>query len=347
MMKGEQGKELLQSLSSLHKEGKYSDLKIVCDGKEYLVHKAILCPRSSFFAAACDGPFKESKTGIVELNDDDPEAVELMVYWFYHLDYPKIDDTTGNPQAIRSLFSKPSPFSSGLSSDQGVSSASSNSGLFSAPFSNRTTRSPTPTTATNTSSNATPPVSSLFASTATQAATRGLFGTTPSPFSARISTATPIAHGLFGSSSSNTTTPNVFSGIGSTPANNASVGSFFVSSSSTATGQQPLALDSNAGDLDLIVHAKMYALAEKYDLGALKQLALEKFKRGVMTKWATMDFLEAAELAFTSTVETDRALREVVVNTLVNHRSLLRTMSTQAVLKRVENLAFEVLMRLA
>jgi hypothetical protein len=36
----------------VYESGEYSDFKIKCHGDVYLVHKAIVCPRYSFFEAA-------------------------------------------------------------------------------------------------------------------------------------------------------------------------------------------------------------------------------------------------------------------------------------------------------
>ncbi|KAH0543146.1 hypothetical protein FGG08_002491 [Glutinoglossum americanum] len=69
------------------KSGKYSDLTICCDSREFKVHRAIVCPRSRFFAAACDGEFLEAKTGRVLLKDDDPDAIERMLSYLYTLSY--------------------------------------------------------------------------------------------------------------------------------------------------------------------------------------------------------------------------------------------------------------------
>ena len=45
-------------IKSVFESSKYSDLIIRCKGKEFKVHRMILCPRSTFFAAACDGAFQ-------------------------------------------------------------------------------------------------------------------------------------------------------------------------------------------------------------------------------------------------------------------------------------------------
>ncbi|KAF3031592.1 hypothetical protein E8E12_000805 [Didymella heteroderae] len=79
--------ELRSALASLFECGKYSDLTIVCGSKRYPVHRALLATRSTFFEGACRGGFQESSTGVIDLTEDDVEAVEHMVHYFYHLDY--------------------------------------------------------------------------------------------------------------------------------------------------------------------------------------------------------------------------------------------------------------------
>lgn len=91
------------TIDSLLKEGKYSDLTITCGDDSYAVHKAIVCSRSPFFAACCDGDFKvgystssqvlahclqEAKSGVVDLPDDDPLAVKMMIRYLYTGTYP-------------------------------------------------------------------------------------------------------------------------------------------------------------------------------------------------------------------------------------------------------------------
>jgi len=60
--------------------GNYSDLTIVCGAKRYPVHRALLATRSPFFEGACRNGFREAQSGLVDLSEDDAEAVEHMVH---------------------------------------------------------------------------------------------------------------------------------------------------------------------------------------------------------------------------------------------------------------------------
>jgi hypothetical protein len=44
------------------------------------VHRALLATRSSFFEGACRNSFLEAQTGVIDLSEDDAEAVEHMVH---------------------------------------------------------------------------------------------------------------------------------------------------------------------------------------------------------------------------------------------------------------------------
>ncbi|KAH0278418.1 hypothetical protein KCU91_g2487, partial [Aureobasidium melanogenum] len=117
-------KHLASMLDRLQANGAYSDLKIVCGSDTYLVPKAIVCPQSDFFRAACrSNAFKEGQTGVVNISassgrDDDfftrpisaeifdwdldvetTQSVKLMIHYFYHHDYLEQETSRGSQKA--------------------------------------------------------------------------------------------------------------------------------------------------------------------------------------------------------------------------------------------------------
>ncbi|KAI7167846.1 hypothetical protein KC343_g8872 [Hortaea werneckii] len=94
-----------QGLSKLLMRGSLTDLTIVCGAYKHNVHKVILCAHSDYFAALPN--FAEGKTNTLHFKAigddeddeacDDPEAIKLMVYYFYHLDYTATIDSTTSP----------------------------------------------------------------------------------------------------------------------------------------------------------------------------------------------------------------------------------------------------------
>ncbi len=75
------------------------------------------------------------------------------------------------------------------------------------------------------------------------------------------------------------------------------------------------------GASTMIFDAQVYGLADKYAIPALKSHALEKFRMVISSGWVMDDFPLAVSEAYNSTPETDRALRDLVVeisNTNIN-----------------------------
>ncbi|KAF2846096.1 hypothetical protein T440DRAFT_511104 [Plenodomus tracheiphilus IPT5] len=66
------------------KTSKYSDFTITCGGEIYSVHKAVVCARSGFFERAERFPQEDgSLKGNVDLSEDEPAIVKLLVQYLY------------------------------------------------------------------------------------------------------------------------------------------------------------------------------------------------------------------------------------------------------------------------
>lgn len=67
----------------------------------------------------------------------------------------------------------------------------------------------------------------------------------------------------------------------------------------------------------LRTHAEMYAIADKYDLPTLSELAISKFQEA-LTMWDwdydSMEFLESISKVYDLTPESNRGLRDIVIS---------------------------------
>lgn len=100
--------------------------------------------------------------------------------------------------------------------------------------------------------------------------------------------------------------------------------------------------DEDVAESDLVTHARVYAAAEKYGIPGLKALAQQKFEIQVASRWNDVDFLDAMEEVYASTVDSDRGLRNVVVHVFRAHPQLARQQTTKAVVDDIAPLAQEL-----
>ena len=69
----------------------FSDLTISCQGKTFPVHKAILSARSNVFAAMLMHDTKEAKEQRIEIEDVDPDTMEIFLEYIYGSKLPCLD----------------------------------------------------------------------------------------------------------------------------------------------------------------------------------------------------------------------------------------------------------------
>jgi len=73
----------------------------------------------------------------------------------------------------------------------------------------------------------------------------------------------------------------------------------------------------------LFSSVRVYAIAEKYGIPLLKELAKERFCTWTESNWAHEDFPDIVREVFQSTPESDQGLRDIVVQVVAKHANRL------------------------
>lgn len=268
----------------LHVNGRWSDLTITCNYRQWAVHRAIICSRSGFFDGACSNDFLEATSGVIDLSEDDEDAVEQMIHYFYHLDYmnrPAQPRATvfrhrAHSNARRRL---PKKLDMSMIQDPLLSLA----GCY-------TPGSSTPSTA--------------------------------SPVERRDSLDFPI---------DKPSSPTLRAG---TPP---------LDSDHESEYDSPLEEeDTNDSQSHLLLHTRVYELAEKYDIPSLKQLAKSKFEMEMACYYDSPEFAESIEEVYCTTIDSDRGLRDVVLQAFKNHPQLANTQDVFKTIQDTPSLALEL-----
>ncbi|UZP39222.1 hypothetical protein NXS19_007038 [Fusarium pseudograminearum] len=96
---------------------------------------------------------------------------------------------------------------------------------------------------------------------------------------------------------------------------------------------------------NLVLHAKIYQLGEKYGMKDLMALSLYKFRDEAVTHHHSDSFRHAARFVYGSTVTQDRGMRNAVVQAVKTNIDLLDDKAFQVVIKGTE-LGFDLLLSL-
>ncbi|KXT12170.1 hypothetical protein AC579_2433 [Pseudocercospora musae] len=76
-------KGFIKGLQASYDDALFSDLIVKCQAMERRVHKIVVCKHSKWFAKACTSDFKEGKSKIIELHEDDPEILDAVLKYCY------------------------------------------------------------------------------------------------------------------------------------------------------------------------------------------------------------------------------------------------------------------------
>ncbi|KAJ3545343.1 hypothetical protein NM208_g2557 [Fusarium decemcellulare] len=74
-------------LAELMGAGKFSDLTLICQGKQFHLHKSLVCSQSPVIATILEKEFKNSQASVLHITEFDLATVECMVEFLYSEDY--------------------------------------------------------------------------------------------------------------------------------------------------------------------------------------------------------------------------------------------------------------------
>ena len=96
-------------------------------------------------------------------------------------------------------------------------------------------------------------------------------------------------------------------------------------------------------DGNMIMHARIFAAAVKYQIPALKSLAASKFSLAVDSNWKHPTFAEAARIVYITTPDNIRELRDTVSDVITTRVELLESPEIKELLLGATGLAYELL----
>ncbi|GJC85450.1 hypothetical protein ColLi_08288 [Colletotrichum liriopes] len=322
--------ELKGSLRILYENAEYSDLTIASRDAEYRVHKAIVCPRSDYFAAK----FRELKSKVSHNirypANDDPLAVGMVIRYFYHLDYPSGSQQQALPLNGHAELNgyandhvnsnHDDDFNGSIKSDDQLLEKDIKSGDHNEPLDDFLPPQPQRL--------------SKKQKKRAKAHAKQEPGTIGSP-------------DIQGESLSSPTTQEA-SVVNQTQENHSEGGGAVLNAKPPPNLQIVNGIGSGSSNKNLVLHANVYALSRKYGISGLRSLAFDKFKTEADNQWDTEEFLHAAEKVYTSCSDgdDDRKMKDVVVGMICRHGELMDKVETQKVMRTLpKDLMYDILLQ--
>ncbi|KAI4710214.1 hypothetical protein J4E89_004665 [Alternaria sp. Ai002NY15] len=266
-------KQVLTSLKGFLKSGAYSDLTITSGSDTFNVHKVIVCGRAEFFARTLKFGGKEAESDIIDLPEDEPAIVKLLVQYLYEGEYEPLLPDGESSLALSSVDLKKSRPKHDLNGT---------------------------------------PYNYNFPHSCT--------GRNSYCYQPHVCPHHTCSGGL-GRCRFNCV-------------------KFSCEECNPSVPPPPL-LNGKADQL--LLHAKMYEYADKYDVVGLKDLAIEKFNRSCKHFWNKDEFSIAAHHVFSTTVDTDKGLRDIVGATISANMGLVKKPEVKVLMTEFNGLALGIL----
>ncbi|KAI8723182.1 BTB domain-containing protein [Fusarium sp. LHS14.1] len=277
------------SLSTLLHSEKFSDMTIRCGGREFKAHRAIVCTQSTFFDRALSSNFKEAASRVVELPDDDPDVLERFLEFLYTGAYSDgVNQTWEKPSTVAMM--SPEEVQENLNNTPGVPEDFLAENC-----------PPTPCPG--------PRYSNQVGPTGGDSDDNDLDYEPPSPTSTRSN-----------SNSEPEEEYNEYYGDSASNSEQEPERSPEEPSLSIMQLGELLALDKEEAMQrlvkirnDMALPLRLYIMADKYDVPALRLLARDRFYRAVELEWEHAEcFPDVVDELYLGTPQTDTAMREIV-----------------------------------
>jgi hypothetical protein len=99
-------------------------------------------------------------------------------------------------------------------------------------------------------------------------------------------------------------------------------------------------------DSFLEMHAKMFAIASKYDIKSLEQTARAKFKAQFDCDWSPTDLIASIEIVCSHTPDSEFALRDALKDAIVRHATtLVKQPGFEGAVGNIDGLAYDLFCR--
>lgn len=94
----------------------------------------------------------------------------------------------------------------------------------------------------------------------------------------------------------------------------------------------------------LAVHAQVFAIASKYDVERLRDVAIQKFKAQVQSGFHVPDMIRAIPIVFEQTPENQADLREILKDTIAKHaHTLVQQPAFKEAVEDISGLTYDLL----
>lgn len=122
-------------------------------------------------------------------------------------------------------------------------------------------------------------------------------------------------------------------------ANDCDVGDTAASSATAAVAPRS---GSSLASVSMVEHAKVFAMAVKYQVDGLRDLAVTKFSEAVEENWDRDDFAYTVFLTYNTTADDVTGIRRVVADTLYEHFDALKDNdAVESVVRNIPGLGYD------